>query len=223
VKEGVEGYHFLMVDLVKLLVKYDAKVKCLVCCFEPYSSCIQMAANIGVIVAHDHTSNVDVCHSIMDSIASLYRYLLLADAGISEPSLLMKPLTCKCVDTDDTDENYEWNDSFTCYFIHLADYSSEPGASTKMIKLLLSTMSQDEMNLMRIKFLKLIKLPPAIDSYDLRSLTPALEWICSVSIQFSLENLSLRKIMGALDFRSVCDVKILSIPKLIEEYALFNW
>jgi len=225
VEQSIDGYHFLlMVDLVKLLVKYDAKLKRLECCFEPYSSCILMAEDIALPVLLNICSYLDVCNSIMDSIADLYRCLLLADAGITQPSLQIEPLTCKCGGTDDTDEDdelKEWNDSFTCSFIHLADYSSQPGASTKMIELLLDTMSQDEMLLMRTKFFKFVKSPAAIDSYDLRSLTHALEWICSVQMPFSLEKLARRKILGTLKYRK--DVNTLSLPKHMKEYVLFNW
>jgi len=119
--------------------------------------------------------------------------------------------------SEDSDRTY----FFTYSFITIAGYSSQPGTSSKFIRLVLNTLSVNQTSQLEKTLFHRLGWPKDPYQKKLRSNTvKALEWVRSVKTQtLSLQHQARHAIICLMSCNRTFDASALGLPKHLERYV----
>jgi len=165
---------------------------------------------------------LDPYDEMMNSLGVIFRSLMLSGADTFTDGYWNGCLSSHkiyCHNARPSCSMYE----FAMQFTYIAGYSSQPGASNKLLHMILSAMSTNCMSKLRCLMVE-IKLTYTEDnSRIIRNSTDiAIEWVESVDRPFSLHDLVRRSINQAMSCRSLLVSSNLPIPALLKPYVFLN-
>jgi len=151
--------------------------------------------------------SINSCNSILDSLAGMYRGAMLS--GVYENFSVL--WIDKCVID---------KDQFATEFTYLAGYSSLAGRSQRMMQILLNDMSAKEVNdIKKLLILRQKDFTMSTTTKELRTFTmEALTFLEKVEPR-RLQHLARSIIVGAMSYKSLCNLTYECIPPHLHEYV----
>jgi len=167
-------------------------------------------------------SNLLVEHKEAIQVMSLEAYNNIMDgfANMLRCNLLCRKHMCI---TDLWKDAYHFQRKFVDIFIALAGYSSQPGRSTKLLRLVLNALNVN--HLAQLKTMLNVDREAWTDwtTEELRTFTNnAIECVESMETPLTLQHLAQRAVNSAMSFKSLRSASSLGLTKPMLEYVLMN-
>jgi len=207
--------YLLIAELFQLLVTHGAMVKT-----ELYFPLILYMAGT---MANNFNRETDVLvnleshNSIIDSCADMLHCLFFTGKRI-------KNHKCIAIESFYDDNAHTIQVPWSCLFTSIAQYSSLPGRSNKLIQLILNNlMTTTDLNDLKIFLSRKVIFCTESKLYDeLASTVIALERIRTQELPFRLEHLACRALTDAMEGRSLSSISTLGLPACMEKCVVPN-
>jgi len=205
----------LAAELIEMFLKHEGQLTVFQGTWSPTLNCNSVLISASALVTaglRDFTQLTGF-HNLMDKFGDVFRYHVLAWSSVAGTAVF----------TDSFANNILFNE-FLLVFITIAQYSSQPGHSKKLIRLVVNTLSANQLIQLRNWLTSQLQSMAESPLNELTSVQNTLEWIRQLETPCSLMYLTRCAITPVIPMFHLRESSLssLGIPKTLEQYLLFR-
>jgi len=199
----------LVADLVELLLKHGAHPTQGEVTLPNHCEIFTNAANLVRKYELGERRFEDDYNTILECMGAMFRCLLLARTGVDQGGYFPDGFVDRA--------------SFPLSFASIAGFASRCGHSKKLIRLVLDTMSANQVIRLKDKLSKRLNLTDPTVAADINrtSLVSAIEFLDGLHMPFRLEHLARLSILSTMSYCGIRNSSSLGLAKFVEQYVLF--